>query len=89
MNSAIPKKINIVVKCIAASLVLFMLGVSIMILIPLAFPLHADGGVCWHCFDWGHGFRECGMDYNGTTGCTHAHGYCELTGVACNQPPAY
>ncbi len=61
---------------------LFTASMSTLFLFPSsAYALKPT--VCWDCFDWGYG-EECGMDFHGSTGCTHAGGKCELTGVACN-----
>ncbi len=82
-----PKKINILAKCIVAILVIL---ISISMITLFLYPLPAyTAGVCFACFEWGHG-EECGLSYHGTTGCTmQSPGGCRLTGVACNQPPAY
>lgn len=78
------------IKAVAMSL----FGLMVMMVISTIFvfsphSIYADGGVCYDCFQWHKNVWECGFDHFGSTGCRQSNYRCELTGVACNNPPAY
>ena len=72
------------IALIASIMFVLLITVTTCTLFLFPSPLYAeDVSVCWDCFNWGNGYKECGMDYSGSTGCTHANGYCQLDFAMC------
>lgn len=69
------------IASITSILFVLLITVTTCTLFLTPSPLYAEeGSVCWDCFDWGHGFRECGMTYSGAAECSHASGECRTWG---------
>ncbi len=70
------------IASIASILFVLLITVTTCTLFLTPSPSYAEeGSVCWDCFDWGHGFRECGMTYSGAAECSHASGECRIWGM--------
>lgn len=66
---------------IASILFVLLITVTTCTLFLTPSPSYAEeGSVCWDCFDWGHGFEECGMEYSSSTGCP-VFGFSDCSGT--------